>query len=182
MNFHSFKRIVTCFADQVDHVETSGGDILLQIRDETIYARLHPSQNGLRVEENDTRMQAEKWIVKRLARLPLLADRICSYVNPPEHFVPPSGRFLDNLNCNPEGNDSPSRDVVDQMIQTLGRKVPGETSVLYLTSDAGEGKTFLINHVAVKQAEAYKEKKTDWLLVPVPLGGRTDRAKSRVSR
>ncbi len=48
----------------------------------------------------------------------------------------------------------------------------GTTSVLYLTSDAGEGKTSLINEVAVRQAEAYKTKRSDWLLVPVPLGGR----------
>ena len=45
--------------------------------------------------------------------------------------------------------------------------------VLYLTSDAGEGKTSLINHVAIEQAKLYKAKKTKWLLVPVELGGRT---------
>src|SRR4029077_1840672 len=55
----------------------------------------------------------------------------------------------------------------------LSRRPAGATSVLYLTSDAGEGKTTLINHLALKQAQRYKEKTTDWLLVPIPLGGRT---------
>jgi hypothetical protein len=44
---------------------------------------------------------------------------------------------------------------------------------LYLTSDAGEGKTTLITHLARLQAQLYKDKKQDWLLVPVSLGGRT---------
>ena len=64
-------------------------------------------------------------------------------------------------------------DVVKVMTETLDRRPAGTTSVLYLTSDAGEGKTSLINEVAVRQAEAYKAKRSDWLLVPVPLGGRT---------
>ena len=173
MQFDDFKRIVTCFADRVDDVDTSPGELLVQIRDETITAKLHQRPDGLLVEEHDDRMPAVAWIVKRLARLPLLADRICSYVSPPEHFVPPSGRFLDQPDKNPSGSDSLRPDVVEAMTETLDQRPAGATSVLYLTSDAGEGKTSLINRVAVRQAEAYRAKRSDWLLVPVPLGGRT---------
>lgn len=173
MQFNEFRRIVTCFADRVDDVDTSHGELLVQIRDETITARLHQRPEGILVEEYDERLPAVAWIVKRLARIPLLADRICSYVSPPEHFVPPSGRFLDQPDKNPSGSDSLRPDVVDAMTETLDQRPAGTTSVLYLTSDAGEGKTSLINRVAVRQAEAYKAKQSDWLLVPVPLGGRT---------
>ena len=173
MQFNEFRRIVTCFADRVDDVDTSHGELLVQIRDETITAKLHQRPGGLLVEEHDERLPAVAWIVKRLARIPLLADRICSYVSPPEHFVPPSGRFLDQPDKNPSGSDFLRSDVVDAMTETLDQRPAGTTSVLYLTSDAGEGKTSLINEVAVRQAEAYKAKQSDWLLVPVPLGGRT---------
>ena len=173
MQFTEFKRIVTCFADRVDDVDTSHGELLVQIRDETITARLHQRPDGLVVEEHDERTPAVAWIVNRLARIPLLADRICSYVVPPEYFVPPSGRFLDQPDRNPSGTDSSQPDVAKALAETLGRRPAGTTSVLYLTSDAGEGKTSLINQVAVRQAEAYKAKRSDWLLVPVPLGGRT---------
>ncbi len=44
--------------------------------------------------------------------------------------------------------------------------------VLYVTSDAGEGKTSLINQLARAQAQRFTENKSDWLLVPIPLGGR----------
>ena len=173
MEFSDFKRIVTCFADRVDDVDTSGGELLVQVREETITAKLNQRPDGLLVEEHGSLLPAEKWIVNRLARVPLLADRICSYVSPPDHFVPPTGHLLDQLDRNPAGNDVFARDVVEAITETLDIRPAGTTSVLYLSSDAGEGKTSLINWVAVRQAELYKAKRTDWLLVPVPLGGRT---------
>ena len=173
MQFTEFERIVTCFADRVDDVDTSRGELLVQVRDETIAAKLHQRADGLVVEENGDHMPAVSWIVKRLARIPLLADRICSYVTPPEHFVAPAGSFLDQLDESPSGEDIERSNVATALTGTLGSRPAGMTSVLYLTSDAGEGKTSLINEVAVRQAEAYKAKQADWLLVPVPLGGRT---------
>ena len=173
MEFDDFKRIVTCFADRVDDVDTTHGDLLLQVREETITAKLHQRPNGLIVEENGDYMPASTWIVTRLARVHLLADRICSYVSPPEHFVPPTGRLLEQLETNPSDDDDTRPNVVETLTETLSRRLGGTTSVIYLTSDAGEGKTSLINHLAVRQAQEYKAKRSDWLLVPVPLGGRT---------
>ena len=173
MQFTDFKRIVTCFADRVEDVDTTQGELLVQIRDETITAKLHQRPAGLLVEEHGDTMPAVTWVVQRLARLSLLADRICTYVKRPDYFVPPSGRFLKQLDDDPSGRDNCRPDVATALPQTLDHRPAGTTSVLYLTSDAGEGKTSLINEVAIRQAEAYKTKQSDWLLVPVPLGGRT---------
>ena len=106
------------------------------------------------VEEHGERMPAVSWIVNRVARIPLLADRIRSYVAPPPHFVRPSGRYLDQPDQEPLDEDSHRSDVVDALTETLDRRLAGTTSVVYLTSDAGEGKTSLIDFLAVKQAEA----------------------------
>lgn len=173
MNFDEFKRVVTCFADRVDDVATHGGELLVQIRDETITARLSSPPDGLMIEENGDRMPAERWIVTRLARVPLLADRILSYVSLPEPFVRTSGWLVDQPDQIASAEGTPVSDVSQTATRNLSRRPGGTTSVLYLTSDAGEGKTTLIDYLAVKQAEAYKAKKADWLLVPIPLGGRT---------
>ena len=173
MQFEDFKRIVTCFADRADDVDTRHGELLVQIRDETITARLHQRADGLIVEEDGERMHAASWIVNRVARVPLLADRILSYVLPPPHFVNPSGRLLDQPDQESSDKDPYQENVVKTLTETLGRSLAGTTSVVYLTSDAGEGKTSLIELLAVKQAEAYKAKQSNWLLVPIPLGGRT---------
>lgn len=173
MQFEEFNRIVTCFADSVDDVDASRGDLLVQIRDETITAKLHERPDGLIVEEDGERQRAARWIVNRIARLPLLADRICSYVSPPSHFVTPSGQLLDQPDREASDEHSFRADVVATLSETLERRPAGTTSVVYLTSDAGEGKTSLIDYLAVEQAKAYKAGRVDWLLVPIPLGGRT---------
>ncbi len=173
MNFEEFRRVVTCFADRIDDVATSHGELLVQIRDETITAKMSNRLGGLIVEESGDHTPAEQWIVTRLARVPLLAERILSYVQLPEPFVRTSGYLVDQPDLSPSTEGSQVPDVSSTVTENLDRRPGGTTSVLYLTSDAGEGKTTLIDYLAVKQAEAYKAKKTDWLLVPIPLGGRT---------
>lgn len=173
MRLEDFKRIVTAFADQVEDVDTRQGRLVVQIRDEVISARLHDRPDGLLVEEHGARLPAVRWIVNRLAQIPLLADRICSYVTPPEHFVAPSGRFLDQPDRDPAYAEHWHSDVGEALIETLGRRPGGMTSLLYLTSDAGAGKTSLIHEVAVRQAREYKAKRSGWLLLPIPLAGGT---------
>ena len=175
MEFDVFKRIVTCFADRVDDMDAGKGDLLVQIRDETIIATLQQRPNGLIVEENGVSMRAESWIVNRVARVSLLADRICSYVSPPDHFISPAGSLLDHPDHDPSrsGDGVARPDAVEAVAKLLDRRPGGATSVVYLTSDAGEGKTSLIDYLAVAQAKEYKAKRTDWLLVPISLRGRT---------
>ncbi|MXW39180.1 MAG: hypothetical protein F4Z65_13075 [Acidobacteria bacterium] len=173
MNISDFSRIVTCFADRIDDVDLQHGELLVQIRDETITARLHQNAGDLIVEEGGERTRATSWIVNRIARIPTLADRICSYIEPPSHFVTPSGHLLDQPDRAPDDTDTYHENVVETLTQTLARHAPGTTDVVYLTSDAGEGKTSLIDFLAVQQAQAYRAKKSNWLLVPIALGGRT---------
>jgi len=173
VQFDEFRRIITCFADDVADVDMGHGELLVQIRDETITARLQQDAGDLVVEEGGERTLASSWIVNRVARLPLLADRICSYIQPPENFVRPSGRFLDQPDKVAADDDRYQPDVVETLTKALGRGAPETTDLVYLTSDAGEGKTSIIDYLAVKQARAYKARKASWLLVPIALGGRT---------
>ena len=176
MDFDVFKRIVTAFSDDPEDIDLKHGKLLVQVRDEVIEAALSQSPKGVMVTENGDCLTAQSWVVKRLARLPQLADRICSHDESPQHFVVPSGRRLGHEEFASDAGNSPGvemKNIVTAMADTLGSRIPGTTSVWYLTSDAGEGKTSLINHLAVEQARAYKQKRTEWLLVPIPLGGRT---------
>lgn len=167
-----FKRILTAFADDSADIITEKGKILVQVRDEMLEATLHYGQDGdLLVEENGERLKWRSWIVTRLARLPMLAERICSHISPPPDFVMPSGN-VESIDSTSRPGE-PARDIGAATMKVLGEQTPLTTNVWYLTADAGEGKTSLIDHLAVKQAHAYKQKKTDWLLVPIPLGGRT---------
>jgi uncharacterized protein YjbI with pentapeptide repeats len=138
-----------------------------------IEAQLINRSGSLIVVENDAEYPAEQWFIQRIARLPLLADRILTHIPAEPYFVTPAGSLLDQLDEDPLDEEAPVPDAEECMLQVLGRRPAGVASVLYLTSDAGEGKTTVISDLARKQATLYRQKERDWLLVPISLGGRT---------
>lgn len=173
MDIPTLRRVLTAFADTPADVDLGKGTILVQIRDDVIEAQVVSRHGSLYVRELGEEMPAPQWVIQRIARLPVLAERILSYVANEPHFVTPDGMLLDQLDESPLDEEKKVNDAADCTMQILGRRPAGTASVLYLTSDAGEGKTTLISQLARSQAQLYKEKKGDWLLVPVSLGGRT---------
>lgn len=173
MDFKRFLRVVRSFADDVTDMDVEHGTLVVQVRDELIEAHLAVREGELLVEEADQTVPARLWLANRLARIPLLADRILAYVPPTDNFVLPAGRLLDEPNLSRTLDEETSCDATHAVQEILGRHTAGTTSVLYLTSDAGEGKTTLISHLARTTAQEFKDRRRDWLLVPIPLGGRT---------
>ncbi len=169
MQFESFKRIVTTFADENNEVVVDEGHLLLSIRDELVEAEIKASPDGIQVEHNGARLTAERWIRSYLARLSTLADRIIDYVSPPEYYVSPSVT-PDWRNRSQQGCTSP--DSTSELLNRLSQPRAGMTSIYFLTSDAGEGKTSLIEKISVDQALAFKRKEKHTLILPVPLEGR----------
>lgn len=173
MDIQTFQHILTAFADSPADMDLKKGTLLVQVRDEVIEASISQRQGDLIVTENDDSMPANRWIIQRVARLPLLADRILSHVPEESNFVAPDGFILDHIDDAPTDDPQYAADAAKTTLEVLDRRPGGAASVLYLTSDAGEGKTTVISHLARHQAKKYKDKQTDWLIVPVSLGGRT---------
>ena len=171
MTVGEFERVLRSFADDASDLDVSNGKVVVEIWDELVHASLEDSLGEVYVVENGGRVSAAKWLVQRIARVPLLADRILKHVEDEPYYVAPSGRLLDRVNDAPEDADQEIPDVGVDVLKRL-RGTTGTTSVHYLTSDAGEGKTTLINWMARRQAERYKRKDANWLLVPIRLGGR----------
>ncbi len=160
------------------------GKVVAQIREDLIDIELSytfDEDRQLRVTENGVHYPARHWLLTRIARLPQLADRILAITDVSVEasarspFVTPPQACL--LAISPVMMKTiPSRlpvlDAVDALIQKASQPLPGATSVLYITSDAGEGKTTIINRAARVQATRYKERKTSSLIVPIPLSGR----------
>ncbi len=167
-----FKEIIGSFLDSDDQFDTDRGEVALQLGSELISFTLTNVRGTLWVTEGINRVTAEEWIVRRLAMLPLLAERIIASVPENTDFITPQAEFLDEINRNAKDEPEHVLDAEKTAAEFLSRRPGGTCSVLYLTSDAGEGKTTLINHLARLQAEKYRKGLTDWLLVPVALGGR----------
>jgi len=169
MLFDDFKKRLYVFADSPDDIVIKSGSLLLTVHDELIEASLSQKDGNVIVTESGLSLPAERWIARRIAKLPMLADRILNYIPDEKNYVPVTGKFFSDF----DDNIVQKIENVDTFaLQHLEERTPGFTSVLYLTSDAGEGKTTLIDVMARKQAEKYKKGESDWLLLPVPLGGK----------
>lgn len=170
MQIDNFKRIVTTFADDDSEMALDvDGTLLLGIRGIEVVAKIHQNPDGIQVEHDGVRWKAEHWIYFYLAKLDRLADRIISSVFPPSHYVSPTGKLL-----NWENQIEEEYSDAKQELQKRFSQHPVDTTLIYfLTSDAGEGKTSLIEKISVDQAKAFKKNKnTQTLILPVSLGGR----------
>lgn len=181
MDISQLKQILTSFADEPADVDVRSGKITAQIRDDIIEANLSFDENqSIFIEENGVRLHWRPWIVQRVAKLPQLADRIISAgkASPLDDgsrpFVAPKALYTGDLAGADQGvTDKLCEDATYALVDAATTVVPGATSILYLTSDAGEGKTTLIKRVALNQALQFKEKKVSSLIVPIPLSGRS---------
>lgn len=173
MDIKEFARVLSTFVDTPADVNIEKGVFVAQIREDLVEGRLVQRQGVLHIVENDTEQSAVSWIVNRVARMQMLADRILTQIPEEKNFVTPSGLLLDQLDQVEDASESSVDDVAEKILKVVDRRPAGTSSVLYLTSDAGEGKTTLIHHIAREQANRFKAKASDWLLVPVSLGGRT---------
>ena len=179
MDINEFKRILTAFADEPSDVDIRLGKVVAQIRDDLIDVNIeYSSQGDLIITENEQKYPVRSWLINRVARLPQLADRIISSTaTPPEiaaqsPFVVPSGVLSPDIaSAEMSDDDQPVTDVVEAIMTKVGKPLPGATSVLYITSDAGEGKTTVINQAARLQADRFKKKLTNSLIIPIPLTG-----------
>lgn len=182
MDIVEFKRTLTAFADEPADVDVRLGKIVAQLRDELIDASLSystTSERTLLVTENDASYPARVWLINRIAKIPQLAERIIASTNVTPQvasqspFVCPTGVLTADLSDDENSIvDRRVEDTVSTLLEKVANPLPGATSVMYVTSDAGEGKTTILNRAARVQAERFKEKKTSALLVPIPLSGR----------
>lgn len=178
MQIGEFKSIVTTFVDPRTEIQVDGSHLLVSVNGDLIEAQITQKRGDIYVNENSSNdgfdpIPASVWVIDRLAHLGLLASRLRDTIPPTEYFVSPSVSLYPTLeNTGSDGNCKRSNDGLKTTLNALDQVSPLETMVLYVTSDAGEGKTSLINQLAWEQATRFLAGQAQWLLVPIPLGGR----------
>lgn len=173
MQIDEFKSIVSTFSDPGTELLYEKQRLVFSINGNVIDAAISAKSGDIYVSENNSAaISASQWIVNRLANLPLLAARLTEQIPIERNFISPSANLLPTLDKQPDGQAYEVSDARHTLLESLESKSPLETTVLYITSDAGEGKTWLINAAARTQAKNFSDGKSDWLLVPIVLGGR----------
>ena len=146
--------------------------IIFSINGNLIDAKITTKSGDIFIDEGVDPVPASTWIIKRLANLPLLAARLIEQIPQEMNIISPAANLLPSLQLRPDGTEYRVENALQIMLETIDTKSPLETTVLYITSDAGEGKTWLINGASREQAERFNRGESDWLLVPIVLGGR----------
>lgn len=172
MQPETFRRVLRTFADPDTEFLIERDKLVVQVNNDLVEAGLKFENGNLFVIDDEVKYTAYRWIVERIAKIPLLADRIISSIRQNSNYISPKGTFMNRLDSQSAGEDLPFQDVLADILTELDNKYPLSTRVMYITSDAGEGKTSLINEVAINQAKKFKQKNTSWILVPIQLGGR----------
>lgn len=172
MQINDFRAVVSTFADPGTEILFDRSQVLISVNGDIIEAKIASRGGDIFVDEGAGQQPATQWIAYRLAKLHLLAARLLTNVLETDFFVSPGGVLLPTLERGPAGQQTPTSDALQTARTSLEERSPLETTVMYVTSDAGEGKTSLINEIARLQAKRYTDNQSDWLLVPITLGGR----------
>ena len=80
MQIDTFRRIVTTFADPQTTLLWEKEKVLVQVYGEIIETSLKQKSGEVFVLDVGNEVPAVQWILTRLARLPLLADRLISTI------------------------------------------------------------------------------------------------------
>ena len=170
MHIDDFKSIVATFADPETEILFEKTRIMFSVNGNLHDVEISVIDGDVFVDEGTGSVNAGSWILKRLANLPLLASRLKENIGDTNLFVPPAATLLHSLEVRPDETLTSTSDALNTTLQALNENSPLETSILYITSNAGEGKTYLINQMAKEQAQRYLDGEASWLLVPIPLG------------
>jgi len=104
--------------------------------------------------------------------LDLLAERILDSIEETTAFIVPAGELVDEIEHATSELPVPVDDAVTAVHDFLERRLEELAPCFNLTSDAVKGRRLSLNTLREGQAEQYKSRKSDWLLVPIGLGGR----------
>ena len=164
----SIKKDFQAFADdENDVIIEPNGDIMITRFDKEIICKLqHDASGNKLIEINGDRIPYRKFIAINLANLDIFAQKVLAKQTPIDHFINGLGE-LESVEA--EKKCGPA---LDLLLATCGQQLPFATKVIFLTADAGHGKTYLLRKLQNDQAKKFLETRSTFLLWHVDLQGR----------
>lgn len=173
MNHTEFLDFLGKFVAKPSDIVFERNEVLLEIRGEHLSVTLARQGGEVMCVEDGRTMSPLGWVSRRVARLDILAKRIIDFIKPDPMRISVSGRVSTDLGDDARDDDTSVSAAIDAVQAQLTSRDGFSTNVVYLTSNAGEGKTSLVNALARRLAHQYRDQDDQWLLVPVPLAGMT---------
>ena len=169
INREKFIEILKKFADDPDDILVDKNKIVGNVNGDEIDIEVLEKDEVLFCREKDgTETKVKRWIADRIARLDGLARKIKDVAEPDRRFISVPSEFVNEDDDIPEGCSNTDEAIYQQL------RGPSEfaTRVVFLLSEAGEGKSMIVDHLAHKIADEYLNKKVDFVFLPIVLEGR----------
>lgn len=164
---NDFIGILKKFADSPADVLADRSDIECVINGDEISIKLFEKDDVLMCDEGGRVQKARIWLERRVARLNVLAQKIIEATRFDEHFVDVGAQY-EGI----EENGVHIESVTNAILERTASSSNYATEVMYLLSEAGDGKSAIMNRVAVLAAKRYQETGCGPIVLPVSLDGR----------
>lgn len=173
MTKKEFIKTISCFLQDPDAIVSDRGNIVFANGDAEYAVRLDMRDGDVVsvVDKDGSSYSPMSWIALRLAHIDRLASAILRQYGSDVDamkYVPVSSAFNDAST----GETFEVEDTERFLKERLQEREQCQTSVFFITSEAGDGKTILMRRMAVVSARAFLAGEQDWLYVPIELGGK----------
>jgi hypothetical protein len=168
MDFEEIRQDIAAFADNEEDILVDRNTIVFQRNRETYHCTFIETSSGPTVELNGARIPYRKFLGEELGRLSVLAEAIKQKRQDVEPYIDTQAYLADSL-----GDTKGPLSALDLLWEGCITRPVGETKLVFLTADAGHGKTALLRRLTRKFSAAYTSGQTDMLLLHIDTQGRS---------
>ena len=168
MDLEEIRQDIAAFADSEEDIIVERNSIVFQRNRETYHCTFVETGSGPTAEFNGIRIPYRRFLGEELGRLSVLAEAIKQKRQDVDPYIDTKSNLTDSLS-NAKGPLS----ALDLLWDECTTRPVGETKLIFLTADAGHGKTALLRRLTRKFAVAYRAGQTDMLLLHIDTQGRS---------
>jgi len=159
---------IAAFADNENDVIIEKGLAVFQRNRQTYSCKLTETGSGVEVEFNGFHMPYRKFLAEELGRLSILAEAIKQKRRDVMPYIDTQAQRTDSVD-----KAYPLESAQELLWNECQSRPLGETKLIFLTADAGHGKTALLRRLTQRYAAAYIAHKSDKLLFHIDTQGRS---------
>jgi hypothetical protein len=161
---------IAAFADNEENVIVERGTVLFERDRQVLECKLsQPTAGQLDVEYRGRKMPYLTFLAEELGRLPILAHAIQQKRPDVTPYVDTLASLKDALGT----TISERYSALETLRERCKDLVLGETRLVFLTADAGEGKTALLRRLSRQSAGDYLQNRAHWFLLHIDTQGRS---------
>ena len=168
MNLEEIRQDISAFADDEDAVLIDRGMVVFRRDQQTYECKLTESVDGVVVELDGTKLPYSRFLSETLGRLPILAEALRQKRKDIVPYIDTQASLSDAMSeeC---ATGSALRILKDQCVAWDA----GGTNLIFLTGDAGEGKTALLRRLTRTFADDYVAGRSRVVLLHIDTQGRS---------